>query len=107
MNRIYTCPKCYTTWGRSEHEQHLCPVCQTDLQVTDLEVETWKKLSEAQKTELKKSWFDEPIDEKALMIHMLQVNQSMAKDIKTMKRILVFFTALWGLMLVLGAVNLL
>ena len=58
MKRICYCKKCGTTYPMAnDNERAYCPECGNELYVTDMDADTWAKMSEYQKKNKMDVWY--------------------------------------------------
>ena len=100
MKEIYICPNCLATFNGDAKDNEICPDCGERLVFLHIQKEDWDLLSDEHKTELKKK------NSVSRIVTMEARVTAIAKDIQTIRNILIFFTVLWVLSFLVSLISL-
>lgn len=105
MNEILICKDCKSTWGSDRKTTVNCPECNGGLLPMKIPTVEWRSFNQEKKDAIKEKFINDlkKNEENISPYYIMETYlRNIDQNIKTIKNILVFFTILWGILIVIA-----
>lgn len=109
VSEILICKNCKSAFGGERQTTVHCPDCRESLLPLQISTEQWRSYSHEQKESIRETFFDnlKKNEDSLSPYHVMEsYMRNMDQNIQTIKSIMVFFTALWGILVIIFILSL-